>query len=548
MLGEVLEQIGGAYLGTGRSAFNASPLFHALVGGGLLRSIGETDVRATRATLESLEAARAGLERARPACADGELVRARAGQAIRLARHGAWRMLRAAGRRRAATAELRRIWPRRSTSSARAGSRAAGPADCATASRGSKPRSRATGNELSPRARAAREGSALAALLASNALQYACVVVAGFALQWLVMELTSSRTLLGAVAFAQGATAVALTPLAGVLADRRPRRGLIARARCALAAALLATAALIASGGIGLGSALTAAVIASALAAAIAPAVPAYIGELAAPGNLQRGIAIDTTGSALAQVLGPAAAGLLIPLAGVAAVYAGAGTGLVAAAALLLLVPLSERSPGSAAGSAWSSLRSAFAHVRAHPPLLLTLLGASLAVFNGALQVLRPVFARHVLEVGSQGFGWMAAAGGAGTLVASLAAAVLPPLRRYGVAITAAMLAYALCLVAYSYAFSLGYVLAIEFAAGVAGSLWTVWVISGFQLAVPEALRGRVLSLVLTLSNFGFVGYAPVGALADAIGDELAMRVFGLIPSAALLALLLFGYRTLRRM
>jgi hypothetical protein len=388
----------------------------------------------------------------------------------------------------------------------------------------------------------------LAPLLASNALQYVCVAAAGFALQWLVMDLTPSRAVLGAVAFAQGATLVALTPLGGVLADRHERRRLIAWVRCALAAALCATAALIASGALELWHLGIAAVIASALGAAIGPAVPACLGDLVAGDRLQRAIAIDTTGAALAQMLGPAAAGLLIPAAGAVSVYAVAGASLLGAAALLALAPASSRSPGSWEGSAWSSLGSALAHVVAHPPLLLTLLGASLAVFNGALQVLRPVFARHVLEVGAQGFGWMAAAGGAGTLIAALAAAALPAPRRYGVAITAAMLGYALCLVAYSYAFSLAYVLAIEFAAGAAGSLWTVWVITGFQLAVPEAMRGRVLSLVLALANFGFVGYAPVGMLADALGDQLAMRVFGLIPSAALALLLLFGYRTLRRM
>jgi hypothetical protein len=107
-LGEVLEQIGCAYLGTGRSAFNASPLFHALVGGGLLGSMGETDVDETRVTLESLEAARAALERARPACADAELVRLELATAIRLARHATWRMLRGAGAQAPSAAELRR--------------------------------------------------------------------------------------------------------------------------------------------------------------------------------------------------------------------------------------------------------------------------------------------------------------------------------------------------------------------------------------------------------------------------------------------------------
>jgi hypothetical protein len=96
-IGEVLEQIGCAYLGTGRSAFNGSPLFHALVGGGPLGSLGETDVGETRATLDSLEGALAALERARPGCADGELVRLELATATRLARHAVHRMLRDAG-------------------------------------------------------------------------------------------------------------------------------------------------------------------------------------------------------------------------------------------------------------------------------------------------------------------------------------------------------------------------------------------------------------------------------------------------------------------
>jgi len=107
VIGEVLEQIGCAYLGTGRSAFNGSPLFHALVGGGLLGSMGETDTVETRATLESLEAACAALERARPGCADGELVRLELSTATRLARHAAWRMLREAGAEAPGTDALR---------------------------------------------------------------------------------------------------------------------------------------------------------------------------------------------------------------------------------------------------------------------------------------------------------------------------------------------------------------------------------------------------------------------------------------------------------
>jgi hypothetical protein len=47
--------------------------------------------------ISTLEGALGRLDRARPRCVDGEIVRRELAQAIRLARHGAWRLLRGAG-------------------------------------------------------------------------------------------------------------------------------------------------------------------------------------------------------------------------------------------------------------------------------------------------------------------------------------------------------------------------------------------------------------------------------------------------------------------
>jgi hypothetical protein len=52
----------------------------------------------------------------------------------------------------------------------------------------------------------------------------------------------------------------------------------------------------------------------------------------------------------------------------------------------------------------------------------------------------------------------------------------------------------------------------------------------------------------MMFTQMGFLGHYPVGQLADAVGDQLALRVFGLIPACVLAGMLLFGWRTLRRM
>ena len=106
-LGRALERAGDAYLGTGKLAFNASPLFAAVVGEGLMGSFGAPDAAALRATIAVLEDAMSDVDAAMLACADGPVVKRELAQAIRLARHGAYRLVREAGEARPTDAELR---------------------------------------------------------------------------------------------------------------------------------------------------------------------------------------------------------------------------------------------------------------------------------------------------------------------------------------------------------------------------------------------------------------------------------------------------------
>lgn len=93
-IGAVLVSVGEACLGTGKTALNASALFSALVGGPMLLAFGEADSSALEGTLGRLDDASAALRRARLSCPDGEIVVRELEQAIRLARHGAHRLLR----------------------------------------------------------------------------------------------------------------------------------------------------------------------------------------------------------------------------------------------------------------------------------------------------------------------------------------------------------------------------------------------------------------------------------------------------------------------
>ncbi len=108
VLGATLEQLGSLYTGTGKTAMNGSPLFTELVKGGLLGSLGEADAAGVERTLAALEDATVQLARAQPRCTDGALVVSELAAAVRLARHGGYRIARAAGFAHPSDAELRR--------------------------------------------------------------------------------------------------------------------------------------------------------------------------------------------------------------------------------------------------------------------------------------------------------------------------------------------------------------------------------------------------------------------------------------------------------
>jgi len=121
-IGAVLQRMGTVWSGTGQRAVNASPLSAALLPTAMHLVSGVPDPEAVAAVLLDLERARAELDSATPRCSDGAVVVDELATAIRLARHGARRLLGVApGAReelrddlRGAIADQRRCWLRRS--------------------------------------------------------------------------------------------------------------------------------------------------------------------------------------------------------------------------------------------------------------------------------------------------------------------------------------------------------------------------------------------------------------------------------------------------
>ena len=178
-------------------------------------------------------------------------------------------------------------------------------------------------------------------------------------------------------------------------------------------------------------------------------------------------------------------------------------------------------------GEAGAHLAEGLRYVRHTPVVLLAVCLVGLVSTLGMnFNVLMPAMANDVLDVGASGFGFLMSAMGFGSLVAALGVAML---RRPRLSVLLVG-AFALGLLEFAFAgirfFPLS--LAAVFLAGGGAIAMTATANSAIQLAVPDALRGRVMSVYMTV----FAGSTPVGGLlagwlASSFGSPVALAFGG---------------------
>ncbi len=376
-----------------------------------------------------------------------------------------------------------------------------------------------------------------------------CAPAALTVMQWLVTGATESRTAVGLLGFAQGAVIMFASPAAGVLVDRYPKRRLLLLARCGMTGVFLAMGILAFRMDTPYVYVLLAAASIGLLVSFANPAAQTYVVDVVGHRNARHAVAMNAMGAALGQNGGPAMAGLMIAALSVAGAFFGLATLMAVSVAALWAIPATASPPPAPSRlSMAGSLVDGFSYMRRNSALMLVLLCCLMAFFNGAINPMRPIFARYVLEVGAEGLGGLSAAFSVGTVGTAALLMLYPPNRNFGLFIAGSMLVYALALLLYSFAFSYVYLLGVELVMGAASQLWHVAVFAGLQLSVAPEMRGRVLSIVFTFVQSSYIGVLAIGVLADRVGDQLALGIFGAVPTALLVLVLLFGWRTLLRL
>jgi predicted MFS family arabinose efflux permease len=358
---------------------------------------------------------------------------------------------------------------------------------------------------------------------------------------WLIYDLTDSPTWLGIVSFARGLPMLLLALVAGVIVDRFDRRVVLITAQGLTALIAVILSVLIYTELVQPWHVAVCAFFAGCLFVLIIPSRQALVSATVPRGLLGPAIALMSTGQNSGRVLGPALAGVLIAVVGVAMSFAVQAAGFVLA--LLCAVMLGPQPPAAASRkiSAFQSLLEGVRYVWQDPTVLaLTLLQAIPAFLIMPYTQLLPIFARDILHTGPDGLGLLMMANGIGSVLGAVVI-VLLPLRRQGLFLFTSLASFGLLLPLFAASTWLVLSIGIMGLLGVAQAIYLASNTTLVQLAAPDHLRGRVQSVFMMTFGLMPLGALPQGILADLIGAPVVIASTGLL---AFLVVVVFAIRS----
>jgi MFS family permease len=337
---------------------------------------------------------------------------------------------------------------------------------------------------------------------------------------WLVVELTDSALLLGAV---EGMWAVAFglgsIPM-GMLADRFNRRNLLLGGNLVALLVALTMGLLVFSDAIAIWQVFIAGAVGGILFAIRFPAGQAITARLVPQEHLMNAISLNTASHSLPNVAGPAVGGVFIGALGIAAAYfLTSGAFLLALLLILGVASAFGHVERKEISGAISDMREAYDYLRAHKDLL-RLTGAMLIPFilGQSYVLLLALFVKEELNSGPETLGALSATLGAGSVLGAMSVAAFGKARQIGLLMFAGVLGIGICGIGYGLSQWIPVTAVVLFFAGAAEAALFSAYETLLLLRLPDEIRGRVMGLLFTVVAMFPIGAIAAGAIADVIG------------------------------
>ena len=356
---------------------------------------------------------------------------------------------------------------------------------------------------------------------------------------WLMYELTNSPVQLGLVHGVQAIPILVLSPLAGSVADRYPRKQQVVVAQGLAGVLYTVLALLIVTGHIHPWHVYATAVGMAMVQTFHQPARAAMVADAVPPRHLTNAIGLNSIGFNVARSIGPALAGVLIATLGTASCYVvQTGCYLLAVVWTLWLRPTPSAATGGRGAPGASFGQSivegwtfSWRNETVRAGLLITMC-ASLLIMP--FTTLLPVFARDILGVGATGQGGLLTAMGIGAVGSAVLIASLGDRLPRGLLMLGGVTMYGLSVVAFAASPSFRLSLGLMTIVGLAHVSSYALVQTVIQTYSPSAFRGRTMAIFHMTSVVVTLGSMLAGTLAALVGARWAAAAMG--AAGALLA------------
>jgi MFS family permease len=348
---------------------------------------------------------------------------------------------------------------------------------------------------------------------------------------WLSWELTHRTAWVGVISLAQLLPLIIFGPLFGTLLDRHDHRRYAMVVNTVMALLAVALYVLTAAHLMNIAVLCVMAVLVGVANSAYQAVRLAMVNDVVAPEQLSEAIAISSILFNVARLVGPAIAGAVIAVEGIAAAFLVNAISFLAILGALGMVQVRVRVWHQRSGGFIAESRAGLRYLLEHPVLRqLLLLSAISAILGRGVYELYPAFADLAFQRGSRGLADLTTAAGAGSILGALllsrarSPAKVARLTRCAVP----TLGIAACLFGLCTAFAAGCAMAALI--GFAAVLSSVGLQVLLQSGIEDRYRGRVLGLWTAVNVAGpGVGAALIGAAAQLTGLRVASVASGLL-------------------
>lgn len=225
------------------------------------------------------------------------------------------------------------------------------------------------------------------------------------------------------------------------------------------------------------------------------PTRSAVVARLVPAELLPSAVALNSTMMLFGSILGPLAAGALLPVAGLSTLYLADSAALLLATLAVLRLPALPPLNGPSRKAGLRDVLDGFRYLSAQRILLASFLADIIAMVAGMPRALYPAMAERTFgdpPGGGSALGWLYAAMPIGAFLCGIASGWLSRISRHGVGVTVAVCAWGATVVGFGLSGSLW--LAVLFLAlgGAADFVSMVFRSSILQTAATDEMRGRL--------------------------------------------------------